>query len=116
MTMLPVDPVEPELRMNVADIFHIKGRGTVVTGLLEGNGELRAGDALVCEGQHWPVTAIEAFRAVLPVAEPGSNIGVLLRTGPEADVLRGKLVQFVPGPGTGSRPPGARKKLWGRHG
>jgi len=88
----------------------------VVTGLLEGNGDLRAGDALVCEGQHWPVTALEAFRASLQVAEPGSNIGVLLRNGPEADVLRGKLVQFVPSPRTVSRPSRGRKGLSGKRG
>jgi translation elongation factor EF-Tu-like GTPase len=102
--------------MNVGDVFHIKGRGTVVTGLLEGNGDLRVGDALVCEGQHWPVSAIEAFRATLQVAEPGLNIGVMLRTGPPGDVLRGRLVQFVPGPKNLGPPPGLRKKRWRRGG
>lgn len=98
MTMPPMDPIEPQLWMNVGDVFAIKGRGTVVTGQLEGSGDLRVGDTLVCEGQHWPVSGIEAFRAALQAAEPGSNIGILLRNGPEADVLRGKLVQFVPSP------------------
>lgn len=117
MTFSPMDPVEPGLWMNVGDMFHIKGRGTVVTGLLEGDGELRPGDALVCEGQHWPVSAIEAFRAALQVALPGANIGILLRTGPEADVLRGKIVQFVSSPRTSAQPPAAaRRKLFGRRG
>ncbi len=111
MTMPPMEPIEPQLWMNVADVFFIKGRGTVVTGQLEGNGDLRVGDTLVCEGQHWPVTGIEAFRATLQTVEPGSNIGILLRNGPEADVLRGKLVQFVPSPGSSAQSAvGAGKK------
>jgi elongation factor Tu len=120
MTMPPMEPIESGLWMNVGDVFHIKGRGTVVTGLLEGNGGLRVGDTLVCEGRHWTIGGLEAFRAVLQVAEAGSNIGVLLRKGPEADVLRGRLVQFVPALGTSAPPPpgttNSRRKPWGRRG
>jgi elongation factor Tu len=107
----PADASGPLLWMNVADVFHIKGRGTVVTGLLEGNGELRVGDILVCEGQHWPVSAIEQFRTTLPAAEPGTNLGIMLREGPVGDVLRGKTVQFVPGGRPGAGP---RRKRWRR--
>jgi translation elongation factor EF-Tu-like GTPase len=42
MDQIPSDQAwSPQLWMVVSDIFHIRGRGTVVTGLLEGDGELR---------------------------------------------------------------------------
>jgi translation elongation factor EF-Tu-like GTPase len=51
----------------------------------------------VCEGEHWRVTGIEMFRGgPLKTAEPGAEIGVLLRSCSTPDVLRGKTVQFVP--------------------
>ena len=54
--MVPTDQVpgdaawSPQLSMDVSDIFHIRGRGIVVTGQLEGDGELHIGDTLLCEG------------------------------------------------------------------
>jgi translation elongation factor EF-Tu-like GTPase len=86
----------PQLWMTVSDVFHIRGRGTVVTGLLEGNGLLYPGGSLVCDGIAWQVSGIEQFRTVLTAAEPGSQVGVLLSGGPAGDVLRGRTVQFIP--------------------
>jgi translation elongation factor EF-Tu-like GTPase len=100
MTFPPMDaadpawPTGPELWMNIADVFHITGRGTVVTGTLEGNGLLSVGDTMLCDGQTWTVGAIEMFRAMVATAEPGMNIGVLLKNGPKSDVLRGQTAQF----------------------
>ena len=37
MTMPPPDVPEAGLWMHVSDVFHIKGRGTVVTGRLDGD-------------------------------------------------------------------------------
>ncbi len=113
-----MDYARPELWMTVADVFHIKGRGTVVTGQLEGTGQLAVGDTLLCDGQWWRVDGIEQFRAVLMTALPGSQIGVLLGDGPAADMLRGRTVQFAsnaqPGPGVSFTVVGPKKKRWRR--
>lgn len=84
----------PGVWMGVSDVFCIKGRGTVITGRLEGNGQLNVGDIAVCDGMRWKVNAIEMFRAELMIAEPGQNIGVLLKDGPPRDVLHNRVVQF----------------------
>lgn len=109
----PMDSAEPQLWMTAVDVFHIKGRGTVVTGQLEGQGWLNVGDTLVCERDRWPVSAIEQFRGASAEAGPGANVGVLLRTGPPADVLRGKIVQFLPTSAlsTAQPPRGLARKL-----
>jgi translation elongation factor EF-Tu-like GTPase len=97
MTFPPMDPAGPagpELWMNIADVFHITGRGTVVTGVLQGNVQLNVGDTMLCDGQTWTVGAIEMFRAMVTTAEPGMNVGILLKNGPKSDVLRGQTAQF----------------------
>jgi translation elongation factor EF-Tu-like GTPase len=94
MTTPPLGQDWPQLWMTISDVFHIRGRGTVVTGRLEGNGYLSVGDRLICDGQRWQIDGIEQFRAVLSTAEPGSDIGVMLGNGPSADALRGRTVQF----------------------
>lgn len=112
MSMPPMDAAPLQLWMAVTDIFHIQGRGTVVTGQLEGQGLLNVGDWLHCDGQRWKVSAIEQFRATLPTAGPGMNVGILLRKGPAADVLTGKTVQFEQTAGWQTVEP--RKKRWRR--
>ncbi len=87
-------PGGPALWMTVDDVFHIKGRGTVITGQLQGDGQLSLGDTLFCDGQSWQVSGIEQFRSMLPAASPGSHIGVLVSGGPSANLLRGRMVQF----------------------
>jgi elongation factor Tu len=112
MTMPPGGLGGPNLWMTISDVFRIPGRGTVVTGQLEGNVPLNVGDALVCDGASWQVSGIEQFRSVLTTAEPGSNIGVLLRNGPRGDVLRGQTVTFERGTSRSGLAP--RKRLWRR--
>jgi translation elongation factor EF-Tu-like GTPase len=112
MTMPPGDPTGPDLWMTISDVFHIPGRGTVVTGRLEGNVPLNIGDALVCEGASWQVSGIEKFRVVLTTAEPGSNIGVLIKNGPPGDVLRDRTVTFERGTSRFAPRPG--KRFWHR--
>jgi translation elongation factor EF-Tu-like GTPase len=80
--------------MTIADVFHIKGRGTVVTGLLQGTGLLHVGDILHGGDQSWPVGGIEQFRATVTSVGPGENIGVLLKNGPPGAGLRGRTAQF----------------------
>ena len=119
MTTPPFDYVpQPGVWMGVEDVFFIKGRGTVITGRLEGDGVLGVGDIAVCDGMRWKVSAIEMFRAQLATAEPGQNIGVLLNSGPPRDVLRNRVVQFESGAGATMGPQfnvlEPRKKRWRR--
>lgn len=106
-----------ELWMSVSDVFHIKGRGTVLTGRLEGEGQLNVGDVAMCEGMSWPVTAIEKFRDTLMTADPGMDIGVLLRHGPPG-MLRNTRVYFQSATGQGMGPQSSdldsKKKRWRR--
>ena len=115
MTMPPTGQDRPQLWMTVSDVFQIRGRGTVLTGRLEGNGQLRAGDTVLCDGQRWQVIGIEQFRVQLVTAEPGSNIGILLGKGPPGYALRGRTIQFESATATGPQftvlPP---KKRWRR--
>lgn len=68
--------------MQVADVFSIKGRGTVVTGQVA-SGVVRVGDPLVIEGHGRPpvatsCTGVEMFRKTLDHASMGDNVGLLL--------------------------------------
>src|SRR5260370_3221358 len=81
MSMSPMGQDSSQLWMTVSDVFHISGRGTVLTGRIEGTGQLTAGDILACDGWRWPIASIERFRAMLTTAEPGMEIGVLLSGG-----------------------------------
>jgi elongation factor Tu len=78
--------------MTVEDVFFIRGRGTVVTGKVE-EGVLRVGDE-VRVGQRAPVRVdgIEAFRKALHEAEPGMNVGLLLRKLDRSEVKAGDVI------------------------
>jgi translation elongation factor EF-Tu-like GTPase len=111
-------PASPELWMTVRGVLHIRGRGIVVTGRLEGTGRLSVGDAVLCEGQSWQVDGIEQRGAALTTASPGSNIGILLQDGPPADVLRGRTLLFTTNAESGQdvpfTEPSPKKKRWRR--
>jgi len=106
--------------MVVSDVFHIRGRGTVLTGLLEGDGELHVGDTLLCDGVQCKVKGIEQFQSRLNTTTPGSNVGILIPDGVDPELLRGNTVQFqprsgAPGPQAGpSLGVGPQKKRWRR--
>ena len=82
--------------MVVSDVFSIKGRGTVVTGLVA-KGYLRVGEEVtvrradgrekrtICRG-------IETFKRTLAVAREGSDVGLLLEGLGRDDVQRGDVV------------------------
>ena len=87
---------DPFFRMTVADVFVIRGRGTVVTGQIE-SGTLKVNDQIQitrANGTRRPVTVagIEMFRKVLNEANSGDNIGVLLRDVQKADVQKGDVL------------------------
>ncbi len=62
------------------------------------------------------VDGIEQFRALLTTALPGWQLGIQLRDGPTADMLRGRTVEFESNPGTGPGVPfmvvAPKKKRW----
>ena len=84
--------------MPVEDVFTIKGRGTVVTGRVEGtimmNDQARIlrGDAVIAQTR---ITGIEAFHKTLDMAEDGDNAGLLLEGIARDDVQRGDYIEII---------------------
>src|SRR6201746_1671952 len=68
--------------MPIEDVFSISGRGTVVTGRVEG-GIVKVGEEVEIVGlkatAKTTVTGVEMFRKLLDSGEAGDNIGALLR-------------------------------------
>jgi elongation factor Tu len=81
--------------MPVEDVFSISGRGTVVTGRVE-RGVLKITDEVEIVGfkdtVKTTVTGIEMFNKEMKEAEPGDNIGLLLRGIKKEDVERGQVL------------------------
>lgn len=67
--------------MTIDDVFHIEGRGPVVTGTIE-SGIVKVGDNVYIRGNgkslYAIVSGIEMFRKLLDQAEEGDNCGILL--------------------------------------
>ena len=79
--------------MPVEDVFSITGRGTVATGRVE-RGVLHLNEEVEIVGisdetRKVVVTGIEMFRKLLDEAEPGDNIGALLRGVQRDEIERG---------------------------
>jgi elongation factor Tu len=82
--------------MPVEDVFFIKGRGTVTTGLIE-RGRIAVGDPLELVGvRKERVTAVcagmERFHEQLDEGKPGENVGVLLSGVERKQVERGMVL------------------------
>ena len=82
--------------MPVEDVFSISGRGTVATGRVE-RGTVKVGDAVEIVGLSDEkgtsvVTGVEMFHKLLPQAEAGDNIGVLLRGIAKDGIERGQVL------------------------
>jgi elongation factor Tu len=81
--------------MPIEDVFSITGRGTVVTGRIEG-GKVTVGDEIEIVGlkdtTKTTVTGVEMFRKLLDSGEAGDNVGVLLRGTKREDVERGQVL------------------------
>ncbi len=90
-------PSDPFFRMTVADVFFIRGRGTVVTGQVE-SGTLSVNDTVQIQSSSFgrtkevTVSGIEMFRKQLSQAQAGDNVGVLLRDLQKQDVKKGDLL------------------------
>ena len=82
--------------MPVEDVFTITGRGTVATGRVE-RGVLHINEEVEIVGIHDDirkvvVTGIEMFRKLLDEAQPGDNIGALLRGVQRDEIQRGQVL------------------------
>jgi elongation factor Tu len=81
--------------MPIEDVFSITGRGTVVTGRIEG-GKVNVGDTIEIVGlkdtTSTTVTGVEMFRKLLDEGQAGDNVGVLLRGTKKEEVERGQVL------------------------
>ena len=82
--------------MPVEDVFSISGRGTVATGRVE-RGTVKVGDVVEIVGLsdekvQTTVTGVEMFHKLLPQAEAGDNVGLLLRGVAKDGIERGQVL------------------------
>ncbi|VDQ03417.1 unnamed protein product [Trichobilharzia regenti] len=92
---LPKREKDKPFLLPVEHVFSITGRGTVVTGRIErGTLKLQAPVEIVGYSQilKSTVTGIEMFHQLLDQAEPGDQVGVLLRGVKRDDIRRGQFV------------------------
>jgi len=79
----------------VEDVFTITGRGTVATGRVE-RGMINEGDTVEIVGikdtTTTTITGIEMFRKLLPDAQAGDNVGLLLRGVDRESIQRGQVI------------------------
>jgi len=91
----PERALEKPFIMPIEDVFSITGRGTVVTGRIEG-GKVTVGDTVEIVGlsatTSTTVTGVEMFRKLLDEGHAGDNVGVLLRGTKKEDVERGQVL------------------------
>ena len=92
---LPQHDKDKPFLMPIEDVLTITGRGTVVTGRVE-RGVVNVNDEVEIVGikdtQKSVVTGLEMFRKTLDYAEPGDNVGVLLRGINREQVVRGQVL------------------------
>ncbi len=91
----PERDLDKPFLMPIEDVFSITGRGTVVTGRIEG-GIVKTGDTIEIVGlaptSSTTVTGVEMFRKLLDQGQAGDNVGVLLRGTKKEDVERGQVL------------------------
>ncbi len=91
----PKRDVEKPFLMPIEDIFHIEGRGTVVTGRIE-RGIVKVNEEVAIVGKKdtakTVVTGIEMFNKSLDEGRAGDNAGILLRGVKKEDVERGQVI------------------------
>ena len=91
----PVRDKDKPFMLPIEDVLTITGRGTVVTGRVD-RGLVKLNDEVEIIGIKPTiksvVTGIEMFRKLLDFAEPGDNVGVLLRGINRDQVVRGQVL------------------------
>ena len=92
---LPQHDKDKPFLLPIEDVLTITGRGTVVTGRVE-RGIVKLNDEVeivgIKETKKTVVTGLEMFRKLLDFAEPGDNVGVLLRGVNRDEVVRGQVL------------------------
>lgn len=92
---IPERALDKPFLMPIEDVFSISGRGTVVTGRVEG-GIVHVGDEVeivgVKETQKTTCTGVEMFNKLLEEGQAGDNIGALLRGIDKKAVERGQVL------------------------
>ncbi|KAL3111653.1 hypothetical protein niasHT_013764 [Heterodera trifolii] len=92
---IPKRTKEDEPWMPAEKVYTIKGRGTVITGKLE-QGTLKKNDKVTIVGQgkklDTTIAGLETFRKTVDQAEPGDQLGVLLKGLGPKDVRRGSVL------------------------
>src|SRR6185436_8343785 len=86
----PERAIDGAFLMPVEDVFSISGRGTVVTGRVEGGEEIEI--VGIAPTQKTTCTGVEMFRKLLDQGQAGDNVGVLLRGTKREDVQRGQVL------------------------
>ena len=91
----PKRDIEKPFLMPIEDIFHIEGRGTVVTGRIE-RGIVKVSEEVAIVGKKdtakTVVTGIEMFNKSLDEGRAGDNAGILLRGVKKEDIERGQVI------------------------
>src|SRR6201990_2435548 len=92
----PQRALDKPFLMPIEDVFTITGRGTVVTGRVEG-GSIKVGEEVEIVGIHpetakTGVTGVEMFNKTLDYAQAGDNAGALLRGIKREEVERGQVL------------------------
>lgn len=80
-----------KFQMHIADIFSVRGRGTVITGMVE-SGMVCKQDILIINGTQYSIGGIEFNRKIIDVATAGMNIGILVRGAQQNEFVKGALV------------------------
>ena len=91
----PARETDRDFLMPIEDVFSIEGRGTVVTGRIEG-GIVKDREEIEIVGlretQKTVCTGVEMFRKLLGEGQAGDNVGILLRGIKKDDVERGQVL------------------------
>ncbi len=101
----PVKPVDLPLRLPLQDVYKIAGIGTVPVGKIE-TGIMKVNDKVVVvpgregKGIQGEVKTIEMHHEQLQMAEPGDNVGFVVRGIDKKDVARGDVLGHTTNPPT----------------
>ena len=92
----PVPAASGDFRLQIEDVFHITGRGLVVTGRIQA-GQVRVGQQVTITRAGNPtatatVDGIEQFRKVADHAVAGENVGLLFRQLTKDQLASGDVV------------------------
>lgn len=95
----PENDTDKPFLMPVEDVFSITGRGTVAMGRVE-TGVIKPNERVEMVGfgsnnQTVTVIGIEMSRKLLPFAEPGNDIGLILRGVDRTEIKRGQILAKV---------------------